>query len=125
MTGKRLAYVLKLDWHCPMTRLSSLLHIALLACSMLLVRSAQLEAQGQPDSTSRQWVIPPLLPPGAQLAVVAGDPTKPGQSTIEVSMPDGYRLPPHLHPSYEHVEVKQGTLLVGMGDQLEAEKTKP
>jgi hypothetical protein len=44
-----------------------------------------------------------LLPPGALIAVVSGDPTGPGQSTIELSMPDGY----------------------GMGDRLDAKKTLP
>jgi quercetin dioxygenase-like cupin family protein len=40
-------------------------------------------------------------------------------------MPDGYRMPPHFHPTDERVEVKQGTLLVGMGDRLDARKTLP
>jgi quercetin dioxygenase-like cupin family protein len=99
------------------------LSVALLAATMLLAQAAGVVAQDKPDRTSLQWVVPPLLPPGALLAVVSGDPTQPGQSTIEVSMPDGYRLPPHTHPSFEHVEVKQGTLLVGMGDQLDVAKT--
>src|SRR5690349_23816002 len=40
-------------------------------------------------------------------------------------MPDGYRMPPHFHPTDERIEVKQGTLLVGMGDRLDARKTMP
>lgn len=40
-------------------------------------------------------------------------------------MPDGYRMPPHFHPTDERVEVKQGTLLIGMGDKLDAGKTLP
>jgi quercetin dioxygenase-like cupin family protein len=57
--------------------------------------------------------------------VVSGDPAGPGQSMIELSMPDGYRMPLHSHPTDERVEVKQGTLLVGMGDRLDAKKTLP
>ena len=57
------------------------------------------------------------------IAVVAGDPAGPGQSTIRLSMPDGYRMPPHYHPTDERVEVKQGTLLVGVGDRLDVGKT--
>ena len=72
-----------------------------------------------------QWIVPPLLPPGALLAVVSGDPTAPVQTTMRVVMPDGYRLPPHYHPSYEHVEVMEGTLLVGMGDRLDPKQTLP
>jgi len=39
-------------------------------------------------------------------------------------MPNGYRIPPHSHPSYEHVEVKEGTLLVGLGDELDPKMTQ-
>jgi quercetin dioxygenase-like cupin family protein len=39
-------------------------------------------------------------------------------------MPNGYRIPPHFHPSYEHVEVKQGTLLAGMGDRVDPKRTR-
>jgi len=83
---------------------------------------AQTPAAAMPS----QWAIaPPLLPPGALIAVVSGDPAGPGESTIELSMPDGYRMPPHFHPTDERIEVKQGTLLVGMGDRLDARKTMP
>jgi hypothetical protein len=40
-------------------------------------------------------------------------------------MPDGYKMPPHYHPTDERVKVKQGTLLVGMGDRFDAKKTMP
>lgn len=83
-------------------------------------------AQTPAPATRLQWAVaPPLLPPGALIAVVSGDPAAPGQSTIELSMPDGYRMPPHFHPTDERVEVKQGTLLVGMGDRLDTRKTMP
>jgi len=81
-------------------------------------------AQASADPARLQWSVPPLLPPGALLAVVSGDPTAPGQSTLELVMPDGYRFPPHYHPSYEHVEVKEGTLLAGMGDRLDPKQTR-
>jgi len=58
---------------------------------------------------------PPSLPPGAQAAVLDGDPTKPGLFVIRVKFPDGYRVPPHWHPTDEHVVVVSGTLMAGMG----------
>jgi len=97
--------------------------IALWYCAPLLLGATNLAAQDAAGAPALQWVVPPLLPPGARLAVVSGDPTSPGECTIEVAMPNGYRLPPHFHPSYEHVEVKQGTLLIGMGDRLDVKKT--
>jgi quercetin dioxygenase-like cupin family protein len=71
-----------------------------------------------------QWIVPPVLPPGALISVVSGDPTRAGEFTLLVSMPDGYRIPPHSHPSYEHVEVREGTLLVGTGDRLDRKMTQ-
>jgi hypothetical protein len=40
-----------------------------------------------------QWgPAPAILPAGAKLAVLDGDPTKPGLFTMRLSMPDGYRI---------------------------------
>ena len=58
---------------------------------------------------------PPVLPTGAQIAVLDGDPTKEGFFTIRLKFPDGYRIPPHTHPTVENVVVVSGTLLIGMG----------
>jgi len=98
-------------------RLSFLVPFVLAASSA----SAQASAASKP----LHWQVPPVLPPGALIAVVSGDPTGPGESTLALSMPDGYRIPPHFHPGYEHVEVKEGTLLVGMGDRLDPKQTRP
>jgi quercetin dioxygenase-like cupin family protein len=91
--------------------------------AMLAARVAV--AQGAAEPATLHWSVPPVLPHGALMAVVSGDPTLPGQSTLEISMPNGYRIPPHFHPHYEHVEVKEGTLLVGMGDRLDPKLTQP
>ncbi len=62
---------------------------------------------------------PPGLPAGAQVAVLDGDPSKSGSFAIRVKFPDGYRVPPHWHPTDESVTVISGTLLAGMGDTLD------
>lgn len=89
-----------------------------------LLSASAAVAQAAAAAGKLQWFVPPLLPPGALIAVVNGDPTAPGVSTLQLSMPDGYRFPPHYHPSYEHVEVKQGTLLTGMGDRIDPKHTR-
>lgn len=66
---------------------------------------------------------PPFLPPGAQLAVLEGDPmAASGDYTIRLKMPDGYKVAPHTHPYRENVTVLSGTLKVGMGDHFDASK---
>lgn len=66
-----------------------------------------------------QWgKAPPGLPEGAEVAVLKGDPTKPGPFTIRVRMPDGYRVAPHSHPTDERVEILSGVLLVAHGPNM-------
>ena len=66
---------------------------------------------------------PSFLAPGAQLAVIEGDPTaSTGDYTVRVKMPDGYRIAPHWHPLRENVTVISGTFKVGMGDVFDANK---
>jgi quercetin dioxygenase-like cupin family protein len=70
------------------------------------------------------WLhIPALFPAGARMALVSGDPINPGTLVALISMPDGYRMPPHAHTADEHVRVIEGTFLVGVGDKFDAKKT--
>jgi quercetin dioxygenase-like cupin family protein len=57
------------------------------------------------------------------MALVTGDPFKAAPLVVLLSMPDGYRLPPHFHPADELVKVTQGIFLVGMGDRFDLKKT--
>ena len=96
-----------------------------IAASAWFLMAPAATAQSSTEGASLNWSSPTTLPPRALTAVVSGDPNSPGESTFLLSMPNGYRIPPHFHPSYEHVEVKEGTLLVGMGDLLDPKRTQP
>ena len=65
---------------------------------------------------SRGGPAPAVFPAGARMAVVSGDPMKAAPFTVQLSLPFGYALPPHFHPTDEHVTVKSGKFWVGMGD---------
>ena len=58
---------------------------------------------------------PPAVPKGAQIAILAGDPSKDGLYVYRVKVPAGYKVPPHIHPNDENVTVISGTLNIGMG----------
>lgn len=63
---------------------------------------------------------PAFVAPGAQLAVLEGNPgASGGDYTVRLKMPDGYRIAPHWHPLRENVTVISGTFKVGMGDRFE------
>lgn len=66
---------------------------------------------------------PPSVQPGAQMAVLEGDPSaSTGDFTVRIKMPDGYKIAPHWHPKRENVTVLSGTLKVGMGDKWDDAK---
>ena len=94
------------------------------ALAALLFTAPTLAAQGSPPAEAElHWgPVPGLFPRGAQMALVSGDPFKAAPLTVLLAMPDGYKMPPHFHRADEHVEVKQGTLLVGLGDKFDLKK---
>ena len=70
-----------------------------------------------------KWAdAPPSLPRGAKIAVLEGDPTKEGPFVFRALLPDGYRIPPHIHPKVERITVISGTFNVGMGDKFDQTK---
>ena len=101
---------------------------ALLLSACLLLPAATLHGQAASvhKAHSLTWgPAPAVFPKGAKMAVVSGDPAKAAPFTIELSMPDGYKIAPHFHPTAETVVVKKGTFLVGKGDSLDLSKAKP
>jgi len=53
-----------------------------------------------------------------RLAVIQGDPTKPGRTyTLRLSCTDGLKIAPHWHPTTENVTVVKGEAAVGMGSK--------
>jgi ChrR Cupin-like domain len=66
---------------------------------------------------------PPVLQPGAQLAVLEGDPgAATGDYTVRLKMPSGYKIAPHWHPKRENVTIISGTFKVGMGETFDEAK---
>jgi quercetin dioxygenase-like cupin family protein len=59
-----------------------------------------------------------VFPAGAQIAIVSGDPGKAGPFTIQLKLPDGWMIPPHSHPTDEHLQTIEGTFMYAMGDTV-------
>ena len=69
--------------------------------------------------------VPAVFPKGAKMAVLYGDPAKPGELFIvRMKMPAGYKIPAHWHPTDENITVISGTFNLGMGDKLDVAKSK-
>jgi hypothetical protein len=65
---------------------------------------------------------PPTLPKGAKMAVLYGDPGKPGPFVARLEAPKGYKIPPHWHTTAENLTIISGTLYLGDGDTMDEKK---
>jgi hypothetical protein len=75
------------------------------------------------NSGDLKWgPAPPTLPKGAEIAVLAGDPSKDGAFVLRLKMPSGYKVPAHNHPTTEALTVVSGNFHIGMGDKLDETK---
>ena len=92
--------------------------------AMLFAPLAALAQSGHMDMTTGPAAVkwgpaPPVLPKGAQIAVLSGDPFKPGPYVLRLKLPAGYQIPAHQHPTVENVTVLSGQFYAGMGDKLD------
>jgi quercetin dioxygenase-like cupin family protein len=62
---------------------------------------------------------------GAQMAILAGDPEKPGLYVIRMKFPPGVMSRNHFHPEDRHAVVIQGTWWTGTGDVFDPSRTVP
>jgi hypothetical protein len=105
---------------------------AMIVCGLamaigLATLQAQSGAQGHvvmPTAEMKWGPAPPGLPAGAQLAVLSGDPGKPGPFAISLKFPDGYTVRPHWHPTTENLVIVSGTLMAGVGDKYDEASMK-
>ena len=99
---------------------------------LALLSGIFLSVTAHPNSSEKNIFTPDTIPwgpapsfvaPGAQLAVIEGNPLgSSGDYTVRLKMPNGYRIAPHWHPKRENVTVISGTFKVGMGDHFEEAK---
>ena len=62
------------------------------------------------------WKDQPALAPGAQHAVLLGDPSKAGRYAFRLHAPAGHRAMPHTHPEERLYTVLSGSFFLGFGD---------
>jgi uncharacterized RmlC-like cupin family protein len=95
-----------------------------LIVALALLASAPSHAGDMPvNADGLTWgPAPPVLPKGAQIAVLSGDPSKDGLYVLRLKMPPNYKIPAHNHPTSEYVTVVSGKFHIGMGDKLDEKK---
>jgi quercetin dioxygenase-like cupin family protein len=94
----------------------------LVVVAMLIAQASAIAADAPVVRSGKEikWgAPPPVFPAGAKFAVIAGDPAAKGLVTVRFEMPAGYTIPPHFHPTDEHVTVLKGSFSLGMGDVID------
>jgi hypothetical protein len=97
-------------------------HLLVLGVAALAAGSA---ITAKPHRSTLKWGdAPPVLPAGAQMAVVSGNPGKAEMFKIDLKMPADYAVASHWHPTNETVRVLSGKLGYGMSDKLDKGKAR-
>jgi quercetin dioxygenase-like cupin family protein len=94
--------------------------------SLCLAQTGQEKKSGAaPENRSHHSVITPEAVnwspfiPGAEIAVISGDPAKPGPFVIRIKHHAGLKVPPHWHPTDEHITIITGKAVFGMGEKFD------
>ena len=66
-----------------------------------------------------EWRPFAAFPPSVRLAVIVGEPSKPGPYVIRVKVPCGVTLMPHSHPEDRIYTVMSGVFYIGLGDRFD------
>jgi uncharacterized RmlC-like cupin family protein len=82
--------------------------VAAASSSVIVVQPGQEVWQVQPDKTS--------------VAVLYGDPSKPGYYAMRVKLPPNWSEAPHYHPLAENVVLLSGTAYLGIGTKFNRSK---
>ncbi len=98
----------------------------------LLLASALVAAPSFSASSESDFLIVPTekivwkeADAGAKMAVVFGDPSKPGMYVIRAYFPPGVMSSPHFHGEDRHVIVVQGPWNAGTDDSWDPKATTP
>ena len=96
------------------------IRLALAAMMLTIAGAAAQSTTHTMDAVKPQWgPVGPNLLPGAEIAVLQGDPAKADLFTIRLKMPKGYVVSPHYHGTDLHVTVISGEFSAGMGDAVD------
>jgi quercetin dioxygenase-like cupin family protein len=98
-------------------RLAVLTSIATL--SLMTLSAAQQHHESVSGDAISWGPAPPSLPPGAQAAILMGNPGKAGPFVLRLKFPDGFVIPPHRHSKEEHVTVLAGGFAMGTGEKAD------
>lgn len=76
-----------------------------------------------PNSSSLKWFDASNLPPGAKLAILAGDPKRKEFYVARLKLPANFIIPAHSHLTNEYNTIISGAYYMGIGDSMDKNHT--
>ena len=106
-----------------------MINYRLLATATVLFGLVSVNA-ATPDPKVLAYQLPDKIqwtgnPGGAQQAIMAGDPTKPGLYVVLTKWTPHHMSRPHFHPNDRFIYVISGTWYVGTGSKYDPDNTTP
>lgn len=96
---------------------------ALAIASLSATAAAQAGEANAPapyHAEAAEWApAPPVLPAGAEIAVLSGNPFAEGWFVLRLKFPAGYDVPAHIHSGDELITVVSGEFNIGHGKKLD------
>lgn len=94
--------------------------VALIATSGSVLSEEAHQITLMPGGAAIEWEPgPATLAEGIQIAVLAGDPDKPGPFVLRLKFPAGSSVAPHYHATAENLTVLSGNFFHAMGDKYD------
>jgi hypothetical protein len=97
---------------------------SLVAISVLVSCACLAQAPQHQKVEPAKIFTPSTISWNEEMAVLLGDPAKPGPFVLRIKMRDAVVIPPHWHPEDENITVIDGVFLMGMGDKFDASAMK-
>jgi quercetin dioxygenase-like cupin family protein len=106
-----------------------LIALPLGASALLAIASASMAGDAHHTVVSADAITwgkaPASLPPGAQAAVLLGNPGKDGPFVLRLKFPANFVVPPHRHSKDEFVTVISGRFSITSGEKVDRSAIKP
>jgi len=96
---------------------------AVLSCNFMARATTDEMGFVRVNAGEERWTSP--FGVGVQVAILHGDPSKPGIYVIRIKWPPGIMSRPHKHPEDRHVVVLSGTWYTGTGEDFKPEHAIP
>ncbi len=99
--------------------------ISVISLSHTVISAEATESPSIIQADALTWGPAQGLPPGAQIAMLYGNPAQKGPVAVRFKFPSGYAIPTHSHPTAEYLTVISGKARMAFGSKADEAQAQP